>query len=112
MFVLKLKESTVRIYVGNLSFGTTSDDLRAEFEAFGQVTSVQLITDRDTGKSKGFAFVEMPSSAEAQTAVAELNGKNLHERAIVVNEARPQSDSRSGERGDRSGGYGSSGFRR
>jgi cold-inducible RNA-binding protein len=102
----------VRIYVGNLSFGTTSDDLRAEFEAFGKVNSVQLITDRDTGKSKGFAFVEMPDSAEAQTAVAELNGKNLHERAVVVNEARPQSENRGGERGDRSGGYGGSRFGR
>jgi cold-inducible RNA-binding protein len=96
----------MRIYVGNLSFGTTSDDLRAEFEAFGKVESVQLITDRETGKAKGFAFVEMPSAAEAQTAMAELNGKNLHERTIVVNEAKPRSDDRGRERGDRTGGYG------
>lgn len=102
----------MRIYVGNLSYGTTSDDLRAEFEAFGKVESVQLITDRETGKGKGFAFVEMPSAAEAQTAMAELNGKNLHERTVVVNEAKPRSDDRGGARGDRTGGYGGDRSRR
>jgi RNA recognition motif-containing protein len=96
----------MRIYVGNLSFGTTSDDIRAEFEAFGKVDSVQVITDRETGKAKGFAFVEMPSQAEAQTAMAELNGKNLHERTIVVNEAKGRTDDRGGGYEDRSGGYG------
>jgi cold-inducible RNA-binding protein len=96
----------MRIYVGNLSFGTTSDDIRAEFEAFGKVDSVQVITDRETGKAKGFAFVDMPSQAEAQTAMAELNGKNLHERTIVVNEAKGRTDDRGGGYEDRSGGYG------
>jgi RNA recognition motif-containing protein len=96
----------MRIYVGNLSYDVTESDVRAEFEAFGKVESVTLITDRDTGRAKGFGFVEMPTAAEANTAIAELNGKNLKERVIVVNEAKPRSDNRSGGYRDRpSGGY-------
>ena len=95
----------MRVYVGNLSYGTTSEDLRAEFEAFGKVESVELITDRDTGKGKGFGFVEMPVEAEAQSAIGELNGKNLHDRALVVNEAKPRTDVRGRGYGDRTGGY-------
>jgi cold-inducible RNA-binding protein len=97
----------MRIYVGNLSYSVTESDIKAEFEAFGKVESVNLIIDRETRRPKGFAFVEMPSSDEAKTAMAELNGKNLKERAITVNEAKPRSDDRGGGYRDRSsGGYG------
>jgi len=92
----------MRIYVGNLTYEITSDDLRKEFEAFGKVESAQVITDRDTGRSKGFGFVEMPSLAEGQTAIAELNGKNLNGRNITVNPARERdSGGYSGGRGGR-----------
>lgn len=98
----------MRIYVGNLSYTATSDDLQQEFSAFGKVESVTLVTDRDTGRSKGFAFVEMPTVAEAQAAIGKLNGKVLKERAMTVSAARPRSDDRGGGRqgGGRSGGYG------
>ena len=98
----------MKIYVGNLSYETTEEDLRQEFEAFGEVTSVSIITDRDSGRPKGFAFVEMAAKAEAEAAIAGLNGKTLKERTIVVNEARPRTDNRGGgSYGDRkSGGYG------
>jgi RNA recognition motif-containing protein len=99
----------MRIYVGNLSYEVTSDDLQQEFTAFGKVESVTLVTDRDTGRSKGFAFVEMPTVSEAQNAIGKLNGKVLKERALTVSAARPRSDDRSGggrQGGGRSGGYG------
>ena len=80
----------MNIYVGNLSRETTEDDLRQAFEAFGQVESVNIIKDRFSGESRGFGFVEMPSKDEAQTAIEEMNGKDLHERALNVNEARPK----------------------
>lgn len=86
----------MKLYVGNLSYQTTEDELRREFEAFGGVDSVAVITDRDTGRPKGFAFVEMGAKAEADAAIAGLNGKMLNERTIVVNEARPKADTRSG----------------
>ena len=99
-------EKIMRIYVGNLSYETTDAEIRAEFENFGTVESVNLITDRDTGRAKGFAFVEMPNQAEAQVAIAALNGKNLKERALTVSEARPRSeDSRGGGSRGGSGGY-------
>ncbi len=98
----------MRIYVGNLSYAVTGDDLQQEFAAFGTVESVTLVTDRDTGRSKGFAFVEMPTVSEAQNAISKLNGKVLKERALTVSAARPRSDDRGGGRqgGGRSGGYG------
>ncbi len=98
----------MRIYVGNLSYDTTEDVLRHEFEAFGKVDSVSLITDRDSGRPKGFGFVEMPTKAEAEAAIAGLNGKMLDQRTITVNEARARTETRTGgSYGDRrGGGYG------
>ncbi len=98
----------MKIYVGNLSYEITEEDLRQEFEAFGGVDSVSVITDRDSGRPKGFAFVEMTSKSEGEAAITGLNGKTLKERTIVVNEARPRTDNRSGgSYGDRRGsGYG------
>src|SRR5262245_43306008 len=80
------------IFVGNLDFGTTEASIRALFEAYGNVEKVNLITDRDTGRSRGFAFVEMSDSAEADRAITALNGSNLDGRALNVNEARPKSE--------------------
>lgn len=101
-----------KLYVGNLSFGTTEGDLRNLFAAYGAVTSCSLIMDKFTGKSRGFAFVEMSTPAEAQKAIAELHGKEVDGRALTVNEARPREDRPSGGGrgfggggGDR-GGYG------
>jgi RNA recognition motif-containing protein len=98
----------MRIYVGNLSYDTTEDELRQEFVAYGEVTSVSMPSDKFSGRPKGFAFVEMGSKSEAEAAITGLNGKTLKERAIVVNEARPRTDSRGGGGyGDRrGGGYG------
>ena len=92
----------MKLYVGNLSYETTEQDLRQQFEAFGAVDSVAIIMDRDTGRSKGFAFVEMASKPEAEAAMQGLSGKQLKERTLTVNEARPKVDNRAG------GGYGSS----
>lgn len=102
----------MKIYVGNLSYEVTEQDLRQEFEAFGGVDSVSVITDKYSGRAKGFAFVEMASKSEAEAAITELNGKMLNERTIVVNEARPRTDNRGGgSYGDRrGGGYGSGGY--
>jgi cold-inducible RNA-binding protein len=94
----------VRIYVGNLSYDTTEDKLRQEFEGFGKVDSVSIITDGRTGKSKGFGFVEMPVNAEAEAAVLALNGKSLQGRNLTVNEARPRTEAGTG--GYRAGGRG------
>ena len=95
----------MRIYVGNLSYDTTEDELRKDFSAFGEVASVSVVTDRYSGRSKGFAFVEMNNKAEADAAIAGLNGKSVKERTLVVNEARPRT-----EGGGRSGGgYGGGG---
>jgi RNA recognition motif-containing protein len=98
----------MKIYVGNLSYEITEEDLRQEFVAFGEITSVSVITDRDSGRPKGFGFVEMASKAEAEAAISGLNGRTLKERTIVVNEARPRTDNRrGGSYGDRRGsGYG------
>ncbi len=81
-----------KIFVGNLDFGATEDSIRALFEPYGTVERVSLMTDRDTGRSRGFAFVEMADSGEADRAIAGLNGANLGGRAINVNEARPKVD--------------------
>src|SRR5271168_3430581 len=90
------------IFVGNLNFGATESAVRALFEAYGTVERVNLITDRDTGQARGFGFVEMSNNAEADRAIAELNGRDLDGRALNVNEARPKTD-RGGGGG---GGYG------
>ena len=82
----------MNIYVGNLPREATEEDLRQAFKAFGQVTSVKIITDRYTGDSRGFGFVEMPNHEEAKSAVSGLNGKDLKGRTLKVNEARPRDD--------------------
>jgi RNA recognition motif-containing protein len=89
----------MNIYVGNLPREATEEDLRQAFGAFGQVTSVKIITDKFSGDARGFGFVEMSSSAEAQSAISGLDGKDLKGRALKVNEARPRRD-------DRGGGFG------
>lgn len=81
-----------KLFVGNLSFGATEDTIRSLFENHGTVESVSLITDRDTGRSKGFGFVEMTNDAEAARAIAAVNGKEIDGRALTVNEARPKTD--------------------
>ena len=100
----------MNIYVGNLSFETSEADLRAAFAAYGTVTSARIATDRDTGRARGFGFVEMADQAEAQAAIAALNGKDLQGRTLTVNEARPREDrgggSRGGNRGYSGGGRG------
>jgi len=93
----------VNIYVGNLSRDVTEEDLREAFGAFGQVASANIIKDRFSGESRGFGFVEMPEKAEAQAAIAGLNGKDLKGRALNVNEARPRTEGRR-DRGGRGGG--------
>ena len=80
----------MNIYCGNLAYGLTSDDLRAAFEAYGEVSSANVIMDRETGRSKGFGFVEMPNDGEAQNAIQGLNGQDLGGRTLTVNEARPR----------------------
>ncbi len=95
----------MKIYVGNLSYEITEEDLRQEFEAFGEVTSVNIITDKYSGRPKGFGFVEMATKSEAEAAITSLNGKILKERTIVASEARPRTDNRGGGGyGDRRGG--------
>lgn len=103
------------IFVGNLSFQTTESDVRALFEAFGETTRVQLMTDRDTGRAKGFGFVEMTNDEEAAKAMEALNGKEVDGRALTVNEAKPKTERSGGGgrgygggggRGRDSGGYG------
>lgn len=97
-----------KLYVGNLGYGVTSNDLEQMFAAHGTVKSAQLITDRDSGRSKGFGFVEMGTDQEAQAAIAALNGKDVDGRSMTVNEARPQ-EPRSGGGGGFGGGRGRSG---
>jgi RNA recognition motif-containing protein len=92
-----------KLYVGNLGYGITSSDLEQLFAAFGSVQSAEVIADRETGRSKGFGFVEMSSDQEAQAAIEGLNGKEHESRALTVNEARP--------REERSGGGGGHGGR-
>ena len=93
-----------KLYVGNLSYATSDSDLQQMFEQFGTVQSAQIIMDRDSGRSKGFGFVEMGNDQEAQAAIAGLNGKEVGGRSLTVNEARPRED-RGGGGGGR-GGYG------
>ena len=95
----------MNIYVGSLSREVTEEDLRQAFESFGQVTSVSIIKDKFSGELRGFGFVEMPAKAEAQSAIAGLNGKELKGQALKVNEARPRRPE-----GRRGGGYGGGGY--
>ncbi len=96
-----------RIYVGNLSYSTTDESLEAAFAAFGNVRSVAILQDRETGRSRGFGFVEMETDDEAQAAIENLNGSQLDGRTLTVNEARPR-EGGGGGRGGR-GGYGGGG---
>ena len=91
----------MNIYIGNMSFDTTEDQLRQAFEGFGEVSTVKIITDRDNGQPRGFAFVEMSAENEADAAISGLNGKDLNGRALNVNEAKPRPQS-----GNRNGGNG------
>ncbi len=94
----------MNIYVGNLSRDVTEAELREAFEAFGEVTTCNIITDKFSGESRGFGFVEMPTQAEAQAAMDELNGKEMKGRELNVNEARPRTERRRGGGGGRGGG--------
>jgi len=97
----------MNIYVGNMAFSTTEQDLNSAFAAYGKVGSVRLATDRDTGRPRGFAFVEMNNDSEAQAAISGLNGRSLDGREIVVNEAKPRE-----ERSGSGSGSGNGGFKR
>jgi len=101
-----------KLYVGNLPYSATEQTLRDAFAASGTVDSVSLITDRDTGQSKGFAFVEMASDSEAQAATQTMNGKMLDGRQIKVNEAKPRENRGGGNRGGFDGGGGGGGYGR
>lgn len=82
----------MNIYVGNLPYGTTPDELRGVFAAFGEVSAARIVSDRETGRSKGFGFVDMPNDAEARSAIEALNGNDIGGRKAVVNEARPREE--------------------
>lgn len=101
---------STKLYVGNLTYGMDNNSLEAMFTSFGQVNSAQVITDRDTGRSKGFGFVEFGDDQAAKAAINAMNGKDVDGRALTVNEARPREE-RSGGGGGRSGGYGGGGRR-
>jgi cold-inducible RNA-binding protein len=92
------------LFVGNMSFQTTEADLTSLFQAFGQIGRIHIVTDRETGRARGFAFVEMPNDAEAAKAIAALDGKELAGRNLKVNEARPKADRPRGGGSNRSGG--------
>lgn len=96
----------MNLFIGNLSQGVSEDDLRAEFQSFGEIKSLQIIKDKFSGQSKGFGFVEMPKKEEAEAAMKALNGKQLAGKSIVVNEARPREERGSGGGGGRRGGRG------
>jgi RNA recognition motif-containing protein len=99
----------LNIYVGNLSFDTTERELESAFGSYGTVSTARIATDRDTGRARGFGFVEMPNAAEAQAAISGMNGKELQGRTLTVNEARPREERGGGGGGNRSGGYGGGG---
>jgi cold-inducible RNA-binding protein len=107
------------IFVGNLDFNTAEDELRKLFEAYGQVDRITILTDRDTGRSRGFGFVEMANAEEGDKAIAALNGSQIGGRTLNVNEARPKTErsggggkDRGGDRGGRGGGGGGGGRNR
>jgi RNA recognition motif-containing protein len=99
----------LNIYVGNLSFDTTERQLEEAFASYGEVVSARLATDRDTNRPRGFGFVEMANQADAQNAIAGLNGKELQGRTLTVNEARPREDRGNRSGGGSRGGYGGGG---
>lgn len=100
------------LFVGNLSFRTTETELRAVFEPLGQISRIHIATDRETGRSRGFAFVDMPNDEEASRAIAALNGKDLDGRPLKVNEARPKPERGAPRFGGRPGGRSGGGGRR
>ena len=100
-----------KLYVGNLSFSVDETSLQQMFAEFGSVSSAKIIMDRDSGRSKGFGFVEMSSSSEAQTAIEKMNGQEFDGRALTVNEARPQEPRSGGFGGGDRGGYSNGGNR-
>ncbi len=108
VFTYVHKEKRMKIYVGNLSYNVTEEELRQSLEAFGPVESASIIKDKNTGQSKGFGFVEMASEADGKAAIEQLNGKELKGRGMVVNEARPRPEGSPG-RGVRGGGGGRGG---
>lgn len=97
------------IYVGNLPWSTTTDDLYAMFQQYGAVTRAQVVTDRETGRSRGFGFVEMPNEAEANAAIAALNEQPMNGRPLTVNVAKPREGGGGGGGGGGRGGYGGGG---
>lgn len=100
------QEHALKIYVGNLSYQTTEEGLRSAFSAFGAVSSVAIIRDRETGQSRGFAFVEMADNQQGLAAIEGLNGSQMDGRTLTVNEARPRSGDSGRGRRDYRGGYG------
>ena len=96
----------MKLYVGNMSFDSSEDDIRRAFEAHGTVDSVAIITDRDTGRPRGFGFVEMPNDDEARAAIENLNDKDFMGRTLKVTEARPRTEGRRGGGGGGRGGFG------
>ena len=99
-----------KLYVGNLSFRVTSEDLQEYFAAAGAVESANVVFDRETGRSRGFGFVEMASESDANAAIAQFNGQEYDGRNMVVNEARPREEGAGGGRGGRGGGGGRGGY--
>jgi len=95
----------MKVYIGNMSYETTEDTVRSAFETYGEINSINLISDRDTGRPKGFGFVEMSNDEEAKAAIAGLNGTEIDGRTVNVNEARPP------QQGNRGGGGGRGGYR-
>src|SRR5437763_17055545 len=102
----------MKLYVGNISFNTTNQDLNDLFGSVGTVTSANIIEDRETGRSRGFGFVEMASQEEGEKAISELNGKEIDGRQLKVNEAKPRDNNGGGGRGGYGGGGGGGGFNR
>ncbi len=100
----------MNLFVGNMSFQTTESELRSLFEPFGEITRIHIVTDRETGRARGFAFVEMANDEEAAKAIGALNGRDLNGRTIKVNEARPRPE-RGGGGGHGRGGYSRDGYR-
>jgi RNA recognition motif-containing protein len=99
----------MKLYVGNLSFNTSTQDLEQMFGEIGSVNSASLIEDRETGHSRGFAFIEMSSKEDGQSAITKLNGKEVDGREMIVNEAKPREDRSGSNGGGRRGGYGNGG---
>ena len=97
---------SMKLYVGNLSFGTMEDDLQRLFSQVGSVESIAMVTDRDTGRSRGFAFVEMSSQSEGEAAIAKFNGSELDGRSLTVSEAKPRESNGGGFGGGHNGGRG------